>query len=92
MVGQPRPCQAGRYLPEYVEYTKDKEFFSRCQNPEVACMLGFQGDTPQAWIPPGNGRLAVARGTLSHGRRLLGYWGGGLISRATPSGPGVTHR
>eukprot|EP00667_Euglena_gracilis_P006576 EG_transcript_6636 len=34
--------QAGRYLPEYVEYTKDKEFFSRCQNPEVACHLTLQ--------------------------------------------------
>nr|QHH26530.1 uroporphyrinogen decarboxylase [Euglena longa] len=34
--------QAGRYLPEYLEYTKEKEFFSRCQNPEVACHLTLQ--------------------------------------------------
>jgi len=34
--------QAGRYLPEYVEFTKDKEFFSRCQDPEVACTLTLQ--------------------------------------------------
>lgn len=78
MVGQPRPCQAGRYLPEYVEYTKDKEFFSRCQNPEVACMPGLRGDTPKHGYPPGTG------GWLSPGEPCPtegNYWaiGGGLF-------------
>ena len=34
--------QTGRYLPEYREFTKDKEFFSRCRSPEVACELTLQ--------------------------------------------------
>jgi len=34
--------QAGRYLPEYLEYMKDKNFFQVCRNPEMACEITLQ--------------------------------------------------
>ena len=34
--------QAGRYLPEYMEFTKDKDFFSTCRNREWACKITLQ--------------------------------------------------
>eukprot|EP01061_Rhynchopus_euleeides_P018829 TRINITY_DN31054_c0_g1_i1.p1 TRINITY_DN31054_c0_g1~~TRINITY_DN31054_c0_g1_i1.p1 ORF type:complete len:404 (+),score=110.66 TRINITY_DN31054_c0_g1_i1:137-1213(+) len=34
--------QAGRYLPEYMEYTKDTDFFHNCQTPERAKVITVQ--------------------------------------------------
>ena len=34
--------QAGRYLPEYLEFSRDKDFFSVCRNPEWACEITLQ--------------------------------------------------
>lgn len=34
--------QAGRYLPEYREYMKDKTFFQVCQNPAMATAITLQ--------------------------------------------------
>nr|ANB27663.1 uroporphyrinogen decarboxylase [Perkinsela sp. SMB-60] len=34
--------QAGRYLPEYLSFTKDKDFFSVCRNSAWACEVTLQ--------------------------------------------------
>lgn len=34
--------QAGRYLPEYMEFTKDKDFFTTCRNPQFAVEVTMQ--------------------------------------------------
>ena len=40
------PCwimrQAGRYLPEYKEVKGDRDFFTMCRTPEIACELTIQ--------------------------------------------------
>jgi uroporphyrinogen decarboxylase len=34
--------QAGRYLPEYREFQKDKDFFGTCRTPAWACAVTLQ--------------------------------------------------
>ena len=34
--------QAGRYLPEYLNFTRDKDFFTVCRNPQWACEVTLQ--------------------------------------------------
>ena len=34
--------QAGRYLPEFREVRKEHDFFTICQNPELACKITLQ--------------------------------------------------